>query len=757
MRRAELVKLGPLILLIPLIGCAAKAQIKVGGGTIGGGGIGLPAPPPLCGLPNFCSPTNANVDQTSAPGALIGLTGLGATFTDVTGNLIIRATDYTLNGGTSATTAFRTNSDSNDNVWSSDDKAFGICRTGGSLYIDAFDPVTHAVTPKGIATSAKGLCDQVSWLHSTPMSYFYTSGSTLLKETIDTSSGTWTGSPGDNTNLSAAINTVTLLDVSTQCSGFAFNRYMAMSDVNGLDSVDRYVGFGNRLVQDEGFQSFIYDSVNGCHWIDSRAMTEGGAWGASGAITGAAVLIPTPAAPAVTAVTNGSGALINTHQYRVCITETKNNVGETPCSSNSTVTTNTPNNAISVTSPGATPANTVSAPTGFNVYACDNTASPGCSPVLQTNGTNASGALLQPTGVSAACTVNCSGTRAYTFWVYATNAGGQSPLSASFTSAATMGDNSTFTVSVNQVTNAATYSVFTDFTYNLNVLNNAGTCGAGVCTITVNTNPAAVGFKIKQNETVPIATTPVITAVAATAITPPSTNTTGIKFHNVKVDGTGKWAKNAPAGGNTFQAAYTTDPTLFVDVLTGASIFGANTSVPSLSVGTICVGHDVMGQGTIFGRDCNTGKHSVWTLNDNSATAEASEISLDTMAFDAYDEHQSAQMQAGGATFPFYTGSAYANTHAVAAGYLDNYMYATKNVAGANLHWKFCQNWQSGLQGFNSQVSGHPSPDGKFILFSSDMGVGIAVTSGQLGNTSGGATCTDAVDCRTDAYVCVTR
>ena len=235
-----------------------------------------------------------------------------------------------------------------------------------------------------------------------------------------------------------------------------------------------------------------------------------------------------------------------------------------------------------------------------------------------------------------------------------------------------------------------------------------------------------------------------------------------MNFHITKVDGTGKWLQTGNAGSQSVQAAYDTDRILFVDVLTGAALIAGNASAPSLNAGTVCAGHHVMGFGTMMGRDCNNGKHSVWTLNDSSAIAEASEINLDSLSFPTCcDEHHSAQMQSTNAAYPFFTGSVPdspgTETHNVATEYLANYMFATKNVAGANVHWKFCQVWSSGLQGFNSMVSGNVSPDGKFILFSSDMGVGVAVTSGQLGSTAGAGSCTDGVDCRTDAYICVTR
>ncbi len=752
-------------LIFVLLAATASPQVTIKGVTITG--VNISTSP--CGAPNFCSPTNANVDQTSAPAALLGLTGVGASTTDAaTGNLIIRATDYSLNGGGSTSAAFRANSDSNDNVWSIDDKMVGICRTGGGLYIDAFDPVGRTVTPKGFSGQTKGGCDLVHWSHVTSGSWFYSQGSIFNQNTVNTSSGTWTGSTGGNTDLTAAINTTNLLDVSSGCPGLAFNRYMSVSTLYGLDSADRWLSFGLRYAQDEGFQAIQFDNAGGgCHWSDSRSMTQGGAWGGSGSLTFAnSVLLPAPAAPTLTATTGGS--LAQAHQYTVCIKYVKAEIGRTPCSSNASITVNNPNNAISVTPPTATPANTVSKAGGFNVYVCDNTVSPGCIPTQQTNGTNASGALAMPTGLAAACTSNCSGAVSYTFWVYAINAGGQSPTSAPVT-IASLGNNAVVNVSFTQVTNAATYTVLTDFQYSSNARAQAGSCVAGTCTISVNTNPNSSGYNTLWNQTVPIATTPVITSLTTTDsdAANDTTNTTGIKWHDMKNDGSGAWQMltvSAVSIGN-IQSSYVTDSVLFLDVSTGTALWGSNTSTPALNAGKICVGHHVLGWSTYMGFDCNTGNATRWVLNDSSATTEASQFYFVSGGFGAHgasDVHYSAQMQYQNSNFPWYIGSdgsGYAS-HAVPATYLTLELWGLQNqtsVSGGSTIWKFCQNWESGLQGFNSQVSGNISPDGKFILFSSDMGVGVGVTSGQLGNTYGGASCTDNTNCRTDAYICITR
>ena len=704
----------------------------------------------------FQSPTDKNVDQTSAPAALLGLYGINNSVIDVTGNKIVRVSDYSMNGGSSSA-SIHTNSDSNDNVWSSDDKAFGLVRAGGMLYIVAWDPVNYVATPKG-TSGGKGNGDAVAWAHTLPMTYFGGSGSNLLYQyTINTTSPTWVNSTGGNTNLSAAINQTQLLDISTQCAGLPFSRYQFLTTTNSLDAADRYISFGTRLQQDQGTLSYVYDQQRGCYWFDLRTMTAGGAWGATGVLSNASsILLPVPAAPTATATTGGS--LTQGHAYTVGITYVKNDLGETPLSATTSVTVTAPNNAISVTPPNANPSGTISKPSGFQVYICDNTANPGCTPTLQTNGTNASGALAQPTGLSAVCSSNCSGTTTVQMQVVANNAGGSSPPSAWVTSPSGAW-NAVHALSFAQVANATSYTVFIDFPYTV-VTTSAATCTAGTCTVSVNTNSNAVAYYMAYDQTVPIATTPVVTSLNSSTMTAPTVNATGLKWHDLKWDGA-NWLMLTITGGSAgnMQSAYSADTTIFVDVPTGVQVLASNTSTPALNAAKMCHGHHVVSFGKYMGNNCDSGLESVFTLNDNSHTAETSEFCLSCFQTHATDVHFSAHMQSKNPANPWFVGGdgSGLGSHAVPTTYLAGYAWVTENVAGTAKVHKLCQNWESGKGGFYTYLSGHISPDGKFFLFSSDMGIGVGVTSGQVGSNSGAASCTDNVDCRTDAYVCVTR
>lgn len=745
-------------LICMVLNIAAYAQITVSGGVSITGGTSISFTNPVL---VFSSPTNTNVDQTSAPAGLLGVTGaINSTITDVTGNNVIRATNYSVSGGTTGTAAFRTNSDSNDNVWSIDNKAFIVFRTGGALYFEGFDPVGLTVSPKGTATN-RGFGDAAVFSHTTPMMYFGYFGSLIQSYLINPAHAAWTGATG-NSDVTAAITPTTILDVSSGCSGLAYSRYTTIQNIYTIDAADKYMSFRLATVADNGTQIFMYDSSRGCYWFDARTMMQGGAWGTPGLVTNAAtVLLPVPAAPTVTATTGGS--LTSTHVYNVCVTYTKVSIGETPCSSNSSVTVTAPNNAISVTPPVNNLATTVSTATGFNVYACDNTASPGCTPNAQTNGTNASGSLAPPTGLSLACTTNCSGSTTYQLWVQANNAGGASPLSTITSSA--VGLNAAFTLSLTQVANAATYTVYTDYLFNMNVNASAGTCAAGTCTLTVQTNPSQVGILSGQNQTVPIATTPVVTSLLSGTLTAPVTNTTGTTIHDVKNDGTG-WLLATVPGNGSWQSAYNGNGNILLDTNTGFLLFGNSiTRNDAINAPLLTLGHKVSSFTKVYGNDSNTTHPVVFTLSDSSSAISTSKVTLSTGYSNTGDQHFSAQMQVPNYANPWYIGSDGLGwlSHAIPNAYLIDYLYALENVSPSPRFWKLCQNWESGLQGFNSQVSGHPTVDGKFIVFSSDMGVGTGVTSGQLGDASGNATCTDnttpgtATSCRTDIYICVTR
>lgn len=736
---------------------------------------------------SFASPFDTNIDQTPTPAIFEKPLGVGDKFTDVTGNIVIRVSDRSMAGGTTLGTgaSFRTDSDSNDNVWSSDDRAFSIYRTGGGMYVVAWDPATNTPTPKGLATCGNG-CDGPAWRHDPghPLTYRYNpSSSSLLNEAvINPLHSAWINAAGTgSSNIYAAETTSTLLNVATDCPGLAYNKYadFTLVDLSIADRADRFTTFGGRMSADNGFHFFIYDQQRGCHWVDSRTMTDGGAWGHSGLLTYAGtVLLPAPAAPTLTATTGGS--LTQGHQYAVCLEYVKSIVGPTTCSAISLVTVNAPNNAIQVTAPTATPANTATGPGGFNFFACDRSApdstrgdgvkvaGANCVPTQQTNGTNASGALAQPVITNLACTSGTctTGTNTYCVKIYANNAGGSSPYSAPVCVSVAGGLGTGLTATFNQVANATSYTATLDYDYVGPVRNNAGSCSGGVCSIAINTSPNQMSYQMVYAQSTPIAITPTITSLSTTGQVPDLVNGSGYNFHDGKGTADGKWIWMGPSVSlNCTQHAI---GPIYYDLETGVAVPAGqdNASFPELNIPNQFCGHRVIGMNQIFCNDGNAGKQTTWTLNDDSATLEASktvlsEASLWTPFLD--DIHVSGQMQASNGANPWYVGSDSGTGHTVGTSYLAGYLWAIENKAGGKI-WKLCQNWTSGEQGFNSRVGGHISPSGKFVLFSSDMERNGTTATGALGCVDGTSTCADqpsganvGTGPRTDAFVCAVK
>lgn len=745
-----------------LIQQSTTGGIKISGGVRMGSGIVISN---ACAPPNFCSPTNGGTGQTSFPVATLGgLTGVGAIYTDpVSGNIITRITDYTMSGGTTGSSSFRAPSDSNDETFNSDDTIIYVCRTGGAAYLIAWNGSTHVPTPKG-TTGGNGACDAFAWSAVSPTDWFgVTAPSFLNKYTINRSSPTWTGSTGGNTSLAAAISTTQLLDISTQCTGSGYTPYTFATNVYTADSAGKYVAFQMRLVQDQGYLIYLYDTTlggNGCHWVNTRTMTQGGGWGSSAMSFANSILLPAPPAPSGS--TSSAGSLISNHSYTLCITYVKNTVGETPCSPNQTVTLGPTDTEFFVNLPTASPSGTLTKATGINLYACDNTAVPGCTPVLQEVSNNPNGNLAQPIVNSATCTANCTNNgRTFTFRVVAENAGGESIWSAPFTTAS-VSTNASFTVNINQVTNATGYDIYLDDLVTTAVNNNAGSCGGGTCNITLNTNSNSVGFSYNYMQTVPITGgNPLVSTMRTGTPAPPVTNTTGGKIHDLKFDGTSKLTVSV-VGGN-FQTGYTSNAREFFNVNTGVMTYSSSTSTPALNAGATQMGHMVIQGNQFMGNDANSGLESVFTISDSSATMEASEICLSCSATHTTDVHFSGQGQVTNATWPWYIGSDRSGheSHSLPVTAYDGWIWATQNVANTAKVFVLCQNWSSGLQGFNSDTGGNVSRSWKHIEFATDGGIGSGITSGSFGDSSGNATCTDGTGpnysngtCRTDVFVC---
>src|SRR5262249_21525281 len=185
----------------------------------------------------------------------------------------------------------------------------------------------------------------------------------------------------------------------------------------------------------------VFDKNKGCKYLDLRrgATTDwNGTTEHAVSVNGVSPLGP-PAAPTATAVQGGS--LISGHTYAVQYSYTLRNpngagdlmpgdIGETNGSAIPTVTLSCSGcNAIALTAPGtpATNANGMQIhPTGYNVFACDRTANPGCTPTMQT----VDGAPQPVSGLTCTAAAGNSGTNfTYTYYVAARSAPGISSSS----------------------------------------------------------------------------------------------------------------------------------------------------------------------------------------------------------------------------------------------------------------------------------------------------------------------------------------
>lgn len=717
------------------------------------------------------SDTCVEVDQVSAPSALTGALGAGASISDpALGNQIVRCTDR--NSGANFR-GYRMKSDSNDNVWNVGNTVFAGVQTGSGVGILIAWNGTSC-TPKGTATSVFN-GELVSPSHVDANKFFGTQGPLVVAGELNPNSTTWTSSTNANNDVSAAFTVTTVQDLSaSNCLGTDYIN-MNTSDLYAIDSADRFLNVGLRFAQDEGFQTILIDTTKaGCHWIDWRRMMEGGSWGHVGSVTsGITLLLPHPPAPSVTATTGGS--LTQGHQYAVVVNYTKNDVGPSGSSPVSLITVSAPNNRISVSAPSATPTGTATVPTGYRVQVCDRTLNSTCSPKDQINTNNGSGVFSRAVIASVTCSSNCTpGTTTYTFWAWNINAGGQSPRSLPVTApacaACVAAPNAKFSVAVQQDSHATGYSIAVNNNFVVPVNNQAGSCNGTTCTFTVNTNPANGGF-IRENETAPISTTPFTVDSLLTDNNPPTVNASGGKFHNVRSDISGTWLTPTITGAQEWNSTYSPALVPYSDVLNGRVVWlsGSGPDSTSLNIAgnghspTVGLGHRAVGSGTVYGLlGGGGGDFGYVTLNDAEVKVTATDLWQNANpkpSAGSSDVHLSTQTLSGNLSNPVYIGSDGAGymSHAVPTTDATLEVFASSQ-SGSGPVWRFCEDWESGLQGFNSEVSGNISSDGTVIAFSSDMGVGTGVTSGQVGSTSnGGNTCTDNSDCATDIYICLPK
>lgn len=392
------------------------------------------------GPPYYCARTDTIRHAVAPPLALTGLLGAGVCITDPElGEQICRVTD----AATSGNKGFRTQSDSNSGTMSYDGKLFSFVDTNGQSYIESVDTSTNPPTfhPRGRVNACAG-GEAISFSHQLPNAFFGTGfggiGTVAISRCVLNQADSHYLTAGPTTDLSgtpAVTANLAFLDPSLpNClgnSGYYFP-YLSPSDIYNADPNDRFFSMQLRGAQDEGFLMVEFDTtLPGCHWINTRTMTEGGAWGynstragdlgnhlGGGPITNQSIfLLPVPPAPTLTAVHFAGGSLVPGSTYSACVSLTINNVGETPCSSLTPITLPTGSvcsaaacNAFSVAAPDTNPINHVPQGTGYNTYACLGTS---CTPTMQLDA-GAPNVMTPPT-FTIACTAGCTGTNKYDY------------------------------------------------------------------------------------------------------------------------------------------------------------------------------------------------------------------------------------------------------------------------------------------------------------------------------------------------------
>jgi len=217
---------------------------------------------------------------------------------------------------------------------------------------------------------------------------------------------------------------VAVMDLG-QCPGLSFlgslpNHATEWSPTLSLSGDDRRIMYTVGPVQDEGWLSVLYDQeTQKCGWVDLRTGHMGGDLWAGGQIGGAFPLNFNenggPPVPVISAAASSGGRLIPGHaykiQYSLVYESNMSGTGETAGSFVQSIKVGGSQNAITLPSPAASTNDSV-VWTHYNVYACDQTAKPGCTPTLQP-ASNLGCTLSAP--LLTATTVGGSGSTTYNY------------------------------------------------------------------------------------------------------------------------------------------------------------------------------------------------------------------------------------------------------------------------------------------------------------------------------------------------------
>ncbi|HXJ94143.1 MAG TPA: hypothetical protein VMT20_14940 [Terriglobia bacterium] len=345
--------------------------------------------------PYPCARTDLNVQQESAPPGWSWNPSANTVQNDPDfGSPILRVTD---NNTLTSPTCFDRPSTKNTslsspaspevNVFSSDDKWIRVSDQWGEDWLMSFSPTTLQVGCSKVAISTNG---QLPWSFgifgraaADAGQYFGVESRYILAKY-------------DVTQYSNPSNyPATIMDLS-QCSGLSFLRSLSnqateWSPTPSLSLDDNRIMYTVGPVQNEGWLSVVYDQgAKACGWVDLRTGQIGGNLWPEGQMTGAFPLNfdqnGGPAVPVVAPTTIAGGGLIPGHtyelQYSLVYETNENGTGESAASPVQWITVGGANNAIALPSPAASAKDSM-VWTHYNVYACDQTASPGCAPTLQ--------------------------------------------------------------------------------------------------------------------------------------------------------------------------------------------------------------------------------------------------------------------------------------------------------------------------------------------------------------------------------------
>lgn len=824
------------------VGQPACAVSTVSGSTSNGG-----KPPAAllglnCATPGACNATDSAIDDMNA-----GLPGQAH---------ISRVTDYATTSFGAAPHFFTVTSSSTDRQWNSQATTtcstsnpciFGTQHSGGySAFFDieavSSPPVVHYIGYASQDVNGIGLGAETQWSATNPL-LFYSGGppsagfqpATLNRYLLTNPHG-WT--QGDN-NQAANITATVQLNPVTQCPGLSssgvplfqgpgytagvlgntWNRYLANSigDSNE-DKLDHVQAMDYRYVQDDGSLIVVYDSTQtapGCRWLDVRTGQVGGSYGPTGFTTGFGPL-PAPAAPTVSMATTG-GSLNCATQFSVQITYVLQAVatnggllygGETTPSVATTVGPNGTGTtcklvvASPVANPGGGSGNNLGlTASGFNSYVC---ILANCH-LTGWGMQGVSGAPNQPSIASVTCTAGAGADNvtAYSMYVVAGNATGNSPISFPTTSSATCSANPATakpTALFAAVPTTTTYYIMIDSPGMIGITSNGAgvvgknnSCSTTSSQVTCIFANGTIGSYV--NQTAAIGAAANIGSFINNEPNPPTVNSAGVTLHNIRLDESGNWIIGSVADRwDASQGSPANAQNQIVWYVPGTYIIPGNSGAPPTPP-TPYIGYAIPHWTENFGgmatwpSPTKKAEAAITPFTNTCGTPPCTALinsnvfflgsynacqfcALDTASGDQHFNHSNS-INASPDT-PVFKDSYSTGTSGITNAYalppvpyngeIDAYVFsATANNPNA-VNYRFCHNWTSSKESFNATPRGGVSQDGKLFIFSSDMqrnSLGLQGTSavglGRNDGTNAGCSTTSnaqGVGCRYDIFMC---